>query len=302
MSNSKRFQKSYSEDSPAAVATEEPSEPSDEELLRDFRSHYSQYDPNQVVHRGADNPSRKASEPIELERAAFLRQRRAQLAEQRAQAERSAQQQAQQEAALEAAFRLHARTRLADAVRGYNEWQAKAEELRASITERESTLAGLLASQSSETGPETLKKQTALVADCRLIADALKARLSAWMPREKDYLNALQEATSAAKSELAILHQHERHRRLKESMEKIEAIIDLQHLRDGYYRQRFGGGSLPELAESSHAVIALDKTTGYMAGRYPWHTNPHQFGPELLVLATQLESFYTNLVPLLREG
>jgi hypothetical protein len=300
MSNSKRFQKTYGADSSTAFeSAQEPPQPPDEELLRGFRSHYSQYDPNQVVHCGADNPSRKASELIELKRAAFLRQRRAQLAEQRAQAECLAQQQAQQEAALEAAFGLHARTRLADAVRGYNEWQAKAEELRVSIAERESTLAGLLASQSS---PETLKKQTALVADCRLIADALKARLSAWMPREKDYLNALQEATSAAKSELAILHQHERHRRLKESMEKIEAIIDLQHLRDGYYRQRFGGGSLPELAESSHAVIALDKTTGYMAGRYPWHTNPHQFGPELLVLATQLESFYTNLVPLLREG
>ncbi len=224
-------------------------------------------------------------------------QRRAELARLRAAKKAEQEREEQKQRTIERALRQEDRAALRAAVRGYEDWTAKRDELRDSLNEGETTLAGLLASESSEIDLELLKKQTAEVADCRLLADALRARLSAWQAKEDAYVQPLRATITAAQGELSILHQTERERRMAKACEQLDAIVDLSQLHK--IAQGWGGIRVDDLAALARQVIELDRVAGY-SGRYRWQYSAHD--SQLLTKAAELESFYTEVVPLVTRA
>jgi hypothetical protein len=301
MPNQKRFQKNYDALAAGAVADPpagQPAEPTDEELLVGFSSHYEKFPPDQLLKGALNEPALRAGDLVERDRAAHLRRRRAELARARAEQERIGRREEAKRETIERARRLEARAAMRDAAKAYREWIAKANELRDSIRERETTLSDLLANQPAEAEPERLRERTMQVAESRLLVDALKARLSAWLPREGECLAPLQRAVAAASAELITLHQHERKERIEEAQVKIDAVLDVERLRE--LHQRSGGGRLPELGEAAPPVIELDGAIGYERGSYSWNHGHAQSGVALLGRAAELERLYERLVPLVR--
>jgi hypothetical protein len=275
----------------------EVSEPSDEVLLASFHSHYEKFPPEQIIRGAVNEPPKKAADLVARDRANFLRRARAELTRQRALRAQQERQQVEKRAAEEKALRQEARSALRAAVGSYHEWIAKRNELRDSLAEREITLADLLGNQSPEVDLEQLKKQTAEVADCRLLADALRARLDAWKAKELGFLQPLRQAVSAAQAEFSLLHQSERAARITKARGQLDLIVDLSQL----HKLGGGWGSVrgEDLASMAGSVIELDHVAGY-CGSYPWQHPVHD--TQLLTKAAELERYYTELVPLVARA
>jgi hypothetical protein len=293
----KRFEKTYDADGVAVADEREENEPTDEQLLAGFHSHYEKFSPDQIIRGALNEPGQKVADLIERDRAIFLRQRRAALAQEQANKQAEEQRTLEKQRALEKAQRQEARTALQGAVSSLQSWIAKRDELRDSLQERESTLQNLLDNQGAEIDLEALKKQTSEIADCRLLADALRARLSAWRTKEASYLTPLRAALGAAQGELCLLHQSEREGRLSKARQQLGALIDLAHLRELIHQG--GGGHWADLAEAAYPVIKLDLVIGYSRGSYRWNYPLHD--NQLLSRAAELERYYEALLPELEK-
>jgi hypothetical protein len=272
-----------------------PGQPTDAELLVDFHSPYEKFPPDKMLQvDGLTEGMRSAAELLRREREQFLVRRRRELAQAQAQADARAAEAERKRQSLEKALRQEARTALLLAVESYPSWIAKRDELRDSLTERQTTLETLLANQSAEVDFDQLKAQTTEIADSRLLVDALTARLEAWKPREEGYLVPLRQAVREAQGELATLHHYEREKRIDTAKKALGKILDLNRLYD------LAKVDLERLAQAAYPIIELDSAASYDRSGYSWNWQVDD--RSLLARAAQLEKLYETLLPLIARS
>jgi len=293
MSNN-RSRKSYPDADTAGAAimdppseTSRPDEPSDETLLQGFVSNWSRYPADELIIGAQTQRPRRAGDLLAEDQRAFLVRKRQELERGRAERQRGEAQRAAEKEALARARRLEARTQLTDAFKAYQYWQSRDSELRNQLMLLEADLA--------KAKSEWSDSSTARIVECQITVPALKIQIDGW--RSSEPLGDLRLAVDAAKVELVLLHQKRRAELVDEACQALQQILDPNHLRSR--ASLFGGiTDLKVLAESSYAVIELDKLADFRSGSYGWNYSVGD-AKGLVGLTTLLQSQYEKLLPLI---
>jgi hypothetical protein len=263
--------------------------PTDEELLRDFRSPYRDYPPEAEIKGALNLPRQRAGDLLAKDKEAFLVRKRKQLA-----AEKAAREYATAQAQLELdrltrARQYAARGELRTALADYHSWQDREAELQNCLTSHQEELRQARSEHSAEATEKVVQHQ--------LLITALVSQLEEWATRQAEALGALRIAAQAAIAELITLHQHRRSWLIYEAQHAIQSLLDLDHLR---VINIFGVSDPKILAESSRTVLQFDRLVDYRSGSYSWNYSPAD-PQQLLALVETLEGKYQALIPALEQ-
>jgi len=286
--------KNRTETSTLASEPSEPPEPTDAELLKNFKSRFSGMDPNAWV--GPGNAREPIHQKVERERKLFLEQQRAMLAQARAERERFRAEGQRKTNALERARAGEARARLKEAADAYQRWWNRQIELERELASCEQKLADLLAQQPAEADLAKLRARSVEIGDAQLITNALKSQLISWAIAKSEPLDVLSKAISEAQGELIVLHQSERGRRTQAAQAELETLIDPNQLR---LIAPYNIAGLEVIAQAARSVLELDQAVGYSGGRYTWRYSVGE--GELLAAIDRLTELQESLAPLLES-
>jgi hypothetical protein len=202
-----------------ATATAEPAtEPSDELLLRDFRSSYAHLDPDSFTGQLNADGRRRVRDVMTTEKMNFLRKAR-----ERWRAEQSARAQAERErtekqAKYESALRGEGRVALKKALGPYRRWQDRLIEVDKELSMQRSDERALI--ENAESDPSELARTSALIKALEVKRNKLVAEVH----------EPLKIAYQAAVEEFLALYTTERERRIAFNTELLEQHIDFRRI------------------------------------------------------------------------
>lgn len=285
-------------DSGAAQSSTLEREPTDAELLVKFRSRFANSDPDGwvITPDSSQVKHRRVSELVAEEKQRFLARERASLALGRAARERATAEEEKKVLELERARSGQSIVELKAAAAAYERWLGRRTELSAELAKQEKIASDLLSGPSADADLESLRAHSAALADAQNLVAALKSQITSWEARGTQPREAVRSRAQVVQSDLTLLHQSERSKRVVLAEKALEALLDFDALRN---RSPYHTPALGNLAQAAKPVVEFDHAIEYASGHYSWN---HLVGDgELLAQVERLTALHETLCAALVE-